>query len=233
MEAHYTYLQHLVENPDAQKLVTALGLGACLVLIGRQLTSRLRTAEGVEAALIPNSRLSLFGFFDLLISGFVNLHDSILGKENRRHLAFTGSVFIFILFSNLLGLIPGVPAITTTVWINVGMALVVFCYFNYQGIKANGVLGYLKHFCGPVIYVAPLFFTAEIISTCLRILTLNLRLYWNINADHLILGVFTDLMKLSFPFYILGTFVSFMQAFVFTVLTMIYILLATQHEEHH
>ena len=78
-------------------------------------------------------------------------------------------------------------------------------------------------------------FGVEILSVLLRVLTLNLRLYWNINADHMVLSIFNDMAGGLFGsvFYGLGTFVSFMQAFIFTVLTMVYILLATQHEEEH
>ena len=113
------------------------------------------------------------------------------------------------------------------------MALVVFLLFNWAGVREQGVLSYLKHFCGPVIFVAPLVFPLEILSTCLRILTLNMRLYWNISADHLVLATFTDLTKYVVPvaFYAMGAFVCFMQAFVFGTLTMIYILFAVQHEE--
>ena len=147
---------------------------------------------------------------------------------------FTASLFLFLLAANLLGLVPGMPAITTTVWVNVGMALVVFLYFNYLGIKEHGLLSYLKHFCGPVWLLAWFIFPLEIFSTCLRVLTLNLRLYWNINADHEVLNIFTNLIgPFAAPFYVMGVFVCFMQAFIFTTLTMVYILLATQHEEGH
>jgi F-type H+-transporting ATPase subunit a len=81
--------------------------------------------------------------------------------------------------------------------------------------------------------MAPFMFVLEIFSISLRILTLNLRLYWNIKADHVVVSTFTDLLGHGLPagFYVMGTFVSFMQAFVFTTLTMVYILLASQHDE--
>ena len=165
----------------------------------------------------------------------MKFHDGIMGKCGRRYLPLTFSVFVFIFFSNVVGLIPGVPAVTTSIWINLGMAVVVFVSFNAYGIKENGLWGYLKHFGGPMAILAPVVFPLEVFSTTLRVLTLNLRLYWNITADHLVLEIMTDLTKLIVPvfFYVMGTFVSFMQAFVFTMLTMIYILLATEHEEGH
>jgi F-type H+-transporting ATPase subunit a len=137
---------------------------------------------------------------------------------------------------NLIGLIPGMVSPTTTVSVNVAIALIVFLSFNYYGIREQGLVNYLKHFAGPVWWLAPLLFPLEILSAVLRVLTLNLRLYWNITADHIVLGVFTELTKYVVPviFYGLGTFVCFMQAFVFTTLTMVYIFLAVDHgaEEH-
>lgn len=235
--AHYTYLNFIPDDKflNYQKLTLAVVVGGTLLVLGRKAMTRLSAPGGEHALLVPEEKMSLFGFFDLLLDGFVRFQDSILGKENRRYLPLCGSLFLFVFFSNLLGLIPGVAAITTSVWINVGLAVVVFCAFNAYGVREHGLGGYLKHFCGPIIFLAPFVFCVEILSTVLRILTLNLRLYWNITADHLVLEQFTNLTGYIIPslFYAMGTFVAFMQAFVFTILTMIYILLATQHEEEH
>lgn len=240
MEAHYNYLQHLIGPNVAhagewQKFVTAILLAVILILLGRAATARLSSPAAVKNALIPEEKINLFGFFDFFIESFVKFHDSVLGHHGRKYLPFTGTLFLFVLTSNLIGLIPGVPALTTTVWVNVGLAIVVFIFFNGLGVKEHGVAGYLKHFAGPVIFLAPFLFPLEIFSTVLRVLTLNLRLYWNISADHLVMHIFTGMLGplLPVPLYILGTFVCFMQAFIFTTLTMVYILLATQHEEEH
>jgi F-type H+-transporting ATPase subunit a len=237
MAAGATFFSYISTNPDVQKLLAAAVVGTGIFILGKSVVSRISNVSSIEKELIPRQKAGLFGLFDICIEQFIKFADTILGKENRRHIPFVASIFFFILFANLLGLIPGMPAITTSVWINVSMALVVFVYFNMQGIKANGLLGYLKHFCGPMVVMAPVIFPIEIVSTCLRVLTLNLRLYWNIAADHMVLDVFTKLLGpiLPLPFYLLGTFVSFMQALVFAILTMIYILLATDHgeEAHH
>jgi F-type H+-transporting ATPase subunit a len=238
VEAHYTYLTPFIESPEWQKFTVASGLGLILVLLGVLLTRRLKSPAGMDSAIIPAKKCTTFGFFDLAIELWIKFQDSILGKENRKYLPFTASVFFFLLFSNLLGLVPGMPAVTTTVWINVGMAIVVFAVFNMEGVKANGLWNYIKHFMGPVWWLIWLIFPLEILSTLLRVLTLNLRLYWNISADHIVLGIFHDLtitnwLPLPVIFYAMGTFVAFMQAFVFSLLSMVYILLATQHEEGH
>jgi F-type H+-transporting ATPase subunit a len=231
--AHYNFFQSLSANEDVQKISAAAIIAVSLLLIGKALTSRLASKAQIESAIVPDQKISLFGIFDVLVGAFVNYQDSILGKENRRYLTFTATIFTTIFFCNLLGLIPGMPAPTTSIWLNVGLAFVVFVFFNLEGMRSNGVIGYLKHFCGPIVALSFIILPLELVSTCLRLLTLNLRLYWNITADHIVLSTFVDLTKLFVPciFYLLGTFVAFMQAFIFTTLTMIYILLATQHDE--
>jgi F-type H+-transporting ATPase subunit a len=247
--AHYTYLNEILPfstevQQNTQEYLLALGVASLMLFGGGYLASRLRTkgqaapATATKDYIVPSRKIGAFSLTDFGVEAFVNYHDSIVGKENRKHVPFTATAFFYILIMNFLGLIPGMPASTTTVWINVGLAFSVFLYFNYYGIKEHGVIGYLKHFAGPVWWIAPLFFCLEILSTCMRVLTLNLRLYWNISADHTVVETFVHLFGdwgahgAAAVFYLLGAFVSFMQAFIFATLTMIYILLATQHEEH-
>ena len=229
---HFTYLSPFISDQNWQKFLFAVAVGAVVVAAGKIASSHI--GANAENKVVPDEKFSLFGFFDVFVEGFVKFQDSILGKENRKYLPLTASAYLFIFTLNLIGLIPGMPAATTTVWLNVGMALVVFCSFNWYGIREHGFFSYIKHFAGPVWWMAVLIFPLEIFSTCLRIVTLNLRLFWNITADHLVLDAFFNIAPvIPIVFYALGTFVCFMQAFVFTLLTMIYILLATQHEEEH
>jgi len=242
MHEHYTYFHSLgLSDANTQKLLTAILTGICLVFIGsksaRILTQR-RNKLGAEKGVIPEARITTPGIFDFFIEAFVSFQDSILGKENRKYLPITATVFLYVFVLNIIGLIPGVPAATSTVWTTVPLALFIFISFNYLGIKEQGFGHYMAHFAGPVWWLAWFILPLELFGTVLRILTLNLRLFWNISADHMVLGIFTDLVPFLIPiiFYALGTFVCFMQAFVPTVLTMIYIMLATQHEEseqHH
>lgn len=242
MDNHYTYLHSLgMTDPNYQKITVAGVVALAMVIVGsgcaRALTRR-RKKLGDEQGVVPEESVSTSGIVDVVVEGFVGFQDSILGKENRRYLPLTATVFFYYLLLNLIGLIPGMPAATTSVWTTLPVALMIFVVFNYYGIKEHGVVNYLKHFAGPVWWMAWLIFPLEIFGAILRILTLNLRLYWNITADHQVLGAFTELVPVVVPviFYILGTFVCFMQAFIPTILTMIYIMLATQHEEgeeHH
>jgi F-type H+-transporting ATPase subunit a len=241
MEHHYTYLNSLgFTDPSQQGLITAVAAGIALLYIGAKSAralSRKRNLHGVERGVIPDEKITAPAFFDFFVETFVSFQDSILGKDKRKYLPLTATVFLYVFTINIIGLIPGVPAATTTVWITVPVALLIFICFNYYGIKEQGLWHYLKHFAGPVWWLAWFILPLELFGTVLRILTLNLRLYWNISADHMVLGIFSELVPFLVPviFYALGTFVCFMQAFVPTVLTMIYIMLATQHEEgaHH
>jgi F-type H+-transporting ATPase subunit a len=237
MEAHYTYLNSLgLHDPNTQKFVTALALGSALLFVGAQganILARRRKKFGVEQGVIPEKNITTSGVLDFFAETFVAFQDSVLGKENRKYLPLTATVFLYLFVLNIIGLIPGMPAATTTVWTTVPVALLIFISFNYYGIKEHGLVKYMKHFAGPVWWLAWFILPLELFGTVLRILTLNLRLYWNITADHVVLGIMSELVPFVVPviFYALGTFVCFMQAFVPTVLTMIYIMLATQHEE--
>ena len=242
MEQHYTYLTSLgIHDQNMQKLITSVVFGSALLLIGSRsakILAKRRALHGEHEGAIPEEKITTSGIFDFFIETFVAFQDSILGRDNRKYLPITGTVFLYVFVLNILGLIPGIPAATTTVWTTVPVAIFIFISFNYHGIKEHGAVRYLKHFLGPVWWLAWFILPLELFGTVLRMLTLNLRLYWNINADHLVLGVFTDLVPYVVPviFFALGTFVCFMQAFVPTVLTLIYIMLATSHEEgaeHH
>jgi F-type H+-transporting ATPase subunit a len=241
MSQHFTYL-NFIPNPDVQKFICALGLGGALIWTAKSLGDRL-TSKSPDSFVVPSEKVDLLGVVDMLVEAFFNFFDSVLGSKNRKHAPFVATVFFFTLTANLLGVLPGFPPITNCVWINVGMALVVFFYFNICGIKENGLFGYIRHFAGPVsgfllFLVGPVIFVAELFSTLIRPFTLNLRLYWNIKGDHILMETLHNLLGpfsigVVSPLYLLAVFVSFMQAFVFSMLTMIYLLLATAHEEEH
>jgi F-type H+-transporting ATPase subunit a len=131
-----------------------------------------------------------------------------------------------------MGLIPGLMPPTMNINTNIGIAIFVFLYYNYFGFKKHG-LGYIKHFLGPFLPVAFLYFPIELISHVFRIASLSIRLAGNMTGDHSVLEIFTHLTYLVVPiaFLILGTIVSIVQAFVFSILSLIYVALAVG-EEH-
>lgn len=185
--------------------------------------------------LVPDKGLSLSNLFEIIAGFMIWLGDSAMGEENRKYLPFAATVFFYVLSMNLLGLIPGFVMPTDQFQFNLGIALSVFVLYNYWGIREVGIKNYIKHMWGPIFLVGFLLFPVELISHLVRPLTLSLRLFGNMTGDHLALAVFTDLTKIIVPviFYTLGTVVCFVQAFVFALLTMIYIRLAVTHEEDH
>jgi F-type H+-transporting ATPase subunit a len=134
-----------------------------------------------------------------------------------------------------MGVIPGFLPPTDNINTTLACGLVVFVYFNYVGIRENGLINYLKHFAGPVVALAPLMLVVELIGICVRPISLALRLFGNITGDHMVFGIFSELVPIGVPilFLALGIFVAFIQAFVFSLLSTIYVALALPHEEHH
>jgi F-type H+-transporting ATPase subunit a len=146
-----------------------------------------------------------------------------------------GTLGLFILCSNLLGLIPGFMSPTSKLNVPVGCALTVFVYYHYQGMKAQGVLKYLKHFSGPIPLLAPLMVPIEIISHFSRPVSLSIRLFSNIYAEEMLIVVIASLIPyfLPLPFMVLALITGSLQTFVFMLLACIYIAGAVAHEEEH
>jgi F-type H+-transporting ATPase subunit a len=150
----------------------------------------------------------------------------------EKYAAFFGTIFIFVLFMNLIGIIPGFESPTMTAAVPLGMALVTFVYYNTMGVKELGLGKYLAHFAGPIWWLAPMMIPIEIVSHLARPLSLTFRLYGNMLAGEQVTGVFLTLTYLVMPTVFMGlhVFVSFMQAYIFTLLSMIYVSFATAHE---
>jgi len=165
---------------------------------------------------------------------FINAQlEEIIGHGGHKYLPMIATIGFFILLMNLMGLIPGFMSPTSRVNVTAGCALVVFLYYNYLGVKKHGLLKYLKHFVGPVWWLFILMIPVEIISHLARPFSLTVRLFANIYGEDLIIGVFFGLLPfiLPLPIMALAIFTSFLQAFIFMVLTMVYISGAVA-EEH-
>ncbi|WP_263357585.1 F0F1 ATP synthase subunit A [Acidicapsa ligni] len=158
--------------------------------------------------------------------------DQIIGHGYERFQSFVTVIFLFVLFCNLLGLIPGVDTPTSFPIVPLGLAIATFVFYNYHGFREQGIKGYLGHFAGPIWWIAPLLFPIEIISHCARVMSLTIRLYANMFASDLVTLVFFSLVPLGIPVIFLGlhTMVSIIQAFVFMLLAMIYLSQAVSHE---
>jgi F-type H+-transporting ATPase subunit a len=161
-----------------------------------------------------------------LIYEFVNGQaEEQVGHEGRRYLAFFGTIFIFVLFCNLIGVIPSLESPTMYAPVPLGCAAATFLYYNFIGLKVNGPIKYAAHFAGPVWWLAPLMFPIEIVSHMARPLSLTIRLYANMFAGEKITVVFLGLTYFIIPALFMGlhVFVSLVQAFVFMVLAMMYV----------
>jgi F-type H+-transporting ATPase subunit a len=158
--------------------------------------------------------------------------EQVIGHGYLRFQAYVTCIFLFVLVNNLLGLIPGIVAPTTSILVTLGLAVPTFLYYNFHGLREQGLVGYLKHLAGPVWWMAWLIFPIEVVSHLARIMSLSVRLYANMFAGDLVTLVFFSLIPVGIPVIFLGLhlFVSLIQAFVFMLLTMIYLSLAVAHE---
>lgn len=161
------------------------------------------------------------------------LVDEIIGPGGRRYVAMLATLGVFILFCNLLGLIPTLQTPTAHYEVTAGCAVAAFLYYNFHGFRHHGVLGYLKHLCGPMMGIAILMFPVEVISNLFRMLSLTVRLWANMLVGDILEGIFTGLVPIAIPalFMALHVFVSFMQAYIFMLLPAVYLSFAVS-EEH-
>jgi|SRR5579875_786688 F-type H+-transporting ATPase subunit a len=167
-----------------------------------------------------------------LIYEFIHAQaEEAAGHEGPKFMAFFGTIFLFILCLNFIGLIPGFDSPTMYPMVPLGFAVATFFYYNAVGIKANGI-GYIRHFVGPMVWLAPLMIPIEIISHLARPLSLTLRLFANMFAGEQVYLTFISLTKVIIPAVFVGLhlFVSLLQAYIFMLLAMIYVGGAVSHE---
>ncbi|QGY39869.1 F0F1 ATP synthase subunit A [Pseudodesulfovibrio cashew] len=185
--------------------------------------------------LIVRGRLQLVpgGLQNVMETIFGGLEDFVvsnLGEEGRQFMPLLGTIFIFILTMNLMGLIPGCDAATANINTPAAMAIIVFVFYQFVGIRKWGA-GYIKHFMGPVGFLAPLMLILEPISHLARPLSLTLRLFGNIRGEEIVLVLMFMLAPIfgSLPMYFLFILAKTIQAFIFFMLTMLYLQGAIEH----
>ena len=161
-----------------------------------------------------------------MVHGFVSgeAEDNV-GHDGHKHVVLFETLFVFLLIANLIGIIPGFVSPTQVIYVPVGCALISFLYFNIVGIQKQGLGKYLKHFLGPIPALAPLMVPIEIISTLARPMSLSIRLFANMYAGEQVTLVFLGLTYLIGPAIFMGlhVFVGLLQAYIFVLLTMIYV----------
>jgi len=189
----------------------------------------------LNESVIPDDTLTLRTFFEAFFGYFYDMAKDVMGPANaKRYFPLIGGSAAFIFFSNALSLVPGFNPPTSSLNVTMGCALLVFLSFNYYGLKENG-WAYLTHLAGPKWYLAPLVFPIEVISTCVRPVTLSIRLMVNLAVDHLLGSIFLGMVALlvPIPLQFLAIIVVTVQTLVFCLLSCIYIGLATEKAEHH
>lgn len=169
-----------------------------------------------------------------LIHEFVsNQADQVIGHGYERYMPFVTTILLFVLICNFFGLLPGFETPTADPVAPLGIALLTFVYYNFHGIRVQGPVRYVKHFAGPIWWIAWLMFPIEIISHLARIMSLTIRLFANMLASDLITLVAFSLIPIAVPVLGLGLHfaVSLIQAYIFMLLAMIYLAMAVSHEE--
>jgi F-type H+-transporting ATPase subunit a len=167
-----------------------------------------------------------------MLNGFVSDQaDSIIGHGGQRYVMFTTCVLMFVLLSNLLGMVPGLLAPTSVATVPLGVALLCFLYYHFHGVRENGV-GYFKQFIGPIWWISWMMLPIELISHFARILSLTVRLYANMFAGEMVTLVFFSLIPIGIPIVFMGLHlgVALIQAYIFMLLTMIYVSQAVAHD---
>lgn len=202
-------------------------LMACIVIVGIAIRARVQMVPGKFQVIL-----------EAVVGGIYDFFHDILGHETRRFFPLIATLGIYIFLCNVMSLIPLFDSPTNMLNTTLAMAILVFIYYNYVGFQKHGA-SYIKHFLGPIAWLAPLFFVVELISNFSRMLSLSFRLFGNIRGKDILLGVLFFLVVMSngilflvpLPIFVLGLFVSFIQALIFALLTAMY--LAGAVEEGH
>ena len=211
----FTFFGLISENHDFL-FVTHMLLSALIaVILGKMAVSNLK--------LVPSGTQNLM---EAYLSGVLAMGTDVMGKSHaKKYVALVATIGLFVGIANLIGIIPGFEAPSSSLNMTLSLALTVFIYYNFLGIKVHGVFNYFKHFAGPVWWLAWLMFPVEIVSHISRIISLSFRLMGNIKGDDMFLFVILMLVPWVMPLipFALLTFGALLQAFIFMMLTYVYI----------
>jgi len=206
----------LISHEHTFIFLTHMLLTAAIVLvIAKMATSNLR--------LVPTGTQNVM---EAYLSGVLAMGADVMGKaEARRYLPLVATIGLFVGIANVIGVLPGFEAPSAFLDFTLALALVVFTYYNFEGIRRNGLISYFKHFMGPVWWLAWLMFPIEIVSHISRVISLSFRLFGNVKGDDMFLMVILMLAPWLLPMipFALLTFMAFLQAFIFMMLTYVYL----------
>jgi F-type H+-transporting ATPase subunit a len=170
---------------------------------------------------------------EIVVQFTQDMSEEIIGRGSSRYVAMLATLGLFVVLCNLLGLVPTLQTPTAHIQVTLGCAVAAFLYYNFQGFRQHGVIGYLKHLCGPMLGIAIIMFPVEVIGNLGRLLSLSVRLYANMMVGDVLELVFTALVPILVPAVFMGlhTFVSILQAYIFMLLPAIYISMAISKEQ--
>jgi F-type H+-transporting ATPase subunit a len=218
-------------QPGAELVPDYLVMSVLVVLAWTALALFLKPRLSVENP----SRLQIV--IEDLVMALVGLLEQWIGPKGRRFLPLIGALGAFILIGNYAGLLPGLMAPTSNINVTAGCAITIWVYYHYQGIRAQGIVAYLKHFAlppGAPVWLAPLMLVIEVISHLSRVLSLTLRLFGNIFGEEMVIAILAFLVPyiVPLPMMLLGLITGSLQAFIFVLLSIIYLQGAVAVEHH-
>jgi len=225
MEGVFTYLGAIFGHGQMMFVAHLILVAIIILAIAKMATKSLRA--------VPNGTQNVM---EAYLGGAISMGKDVIGEElARKYLPLVAAVGMFVFVSNVIGIIPGFESPTSNINITLPLALLVFFYYNYEGIKKNGVVKYFAHFAGPVKILAPLMFPIEIVSHLSRIISLSFRLFGNIKGDDLFLWVLLMLVPFiaPLPAYLLLSFSAILQTFVFMILIYVYLAGAVAVDSEH
>ncbi|RLA70257.1 MAG: F0F1 ATP synthase subunit A [Epsilonproteobacteria bacterium] len=225
MEGVFTYLGAIFGHGQMMFVAHLVLVAIIILAIAKMATKSLRA--------VPTGTQNVM---EAYIGGAIAMGKDVIGEElARKYLPLVAAVGMFVFVSNVIGIIPGFESPTSNINVTLPLALLVFFYYNYEGIKKNGFVKYFAHFMGPVKILAPLMFPIEIVSHISRIISLSFRLFGNIKGDDLFLWVLLMLVPYiaPLPAYLLLTFSAILQTFVFMILIYVYLAGAVAIEDDH
>jgi len=227
MEGVFTYLGGMLgeHNHSALLIAHLIVLSAIMIFVAKAATKSFKA--------VPTGAQNVM---EAYLGGVIAMGKDVIGEElARKYLPLVAAVGLFIFVSNVIGIIPGFESPTSNINVTLPLAIMVFVYYNYEGIKKSGFVHYFAHFAGPVKALAPLMFPIEIVSHISRIISLSFRLFGNIKGDDLFLWVLLMLVPLiaPLPAYLLLTFSALLQTFVFMILIYVYLAGAVAIEDEH
>ncbi len=222
----FTFAGLISHNHDFIIAFHTILIAIIAVVLAKLATSRMQIVPG-----------AIQNVFEVFLGGVIFMAKDVIGEEKaRKYLPLTATIAFFVFLANAIGIIPGFEAPSSSLSFTLTLALIVFVYYNFEGMRTYGIVKYFSHFAGPVSLLAPLMFPIEIISHCSRLVSLSFRLFGNIKGDDMFLLVMLMLAPwvAPLPAFLILTFMAFLQAFIFMILTYVFLAGAVlMSEEDH